>query len=695
MAGEANHDAGQHGNDADEWRVAVPDTDGATAGGEHENVKRRRCGLSFSWIAAARDRAAGFARMVWKIGADDPRKAVHGLKVALALTLCSVFYYVRPLYDFTGESAMWAVLTVVVVFEYTVGGCLYKGINRAMATFSGGALALGVQWVASKSSKELEPYILAASLFVFAGAATYSRFIPTMKARFDYGVTIFILTYTLVAVSGYRADEILSLAQNRLTTIAIGAVICFAVCALVVPVWAGQELHDQVARNMDKLAAAVEACVVDGYFSSSSSSSEEEEEEETHQAVMMGYYKAVLNAKASEDSLANLATWEPAHGNFGFRHPYKMYQKIGAAMRSCAYSVDALAACASAKKIQQAPPASVKNNLASSCAVLSRHCAVLLREASGSLASMTTRSARLALLVDDMNKAARDMREELMRLAVALEEEEEQSTAAAPQILEVLPLFTATSLLLEICARAEGVVAAVDALATTARFKKADDDHEMENTVDLEAGVAVPIAITTSLTEDATQETRAKAAAADQVKMTTGHVSDQAPRDQVGELINVLMRRRSSKKRARGEPKVCPQPPLLDDFTVHAPSPTSRSMELTTAHAHVVPSPKSWSMDLTAHPHDFKVHAPSPRHRNTAVVELAAGHPPVAPSPRNRSVDFVGHPPIAPSPRNRSVDVAGHGPVVVLASPRNRSMDFATHGPVLPSPRHRSILGVA
>jgi hypothetical protein len=46
---------------------------------------------------------------------------VHGLKVALALTLCSVFYYVHPLYDFTGGNAMWAVLTVVVVFEYSVG----------------------------------------------------------------------------------------------------------------------------------------------------------------------------------------------------------------------------------------------------------------------------------------------------------------------------------------------------------------------------------------------------------------------------------------------------------------------------------------------------------------------------------------------------------------------------------------------
>ena len=110
----------QMGAGAAEWSVNVPDA------GEHDNVKGggwRWWSWLFSWMAAPRDRVAGFGRMVWKIGADDPRRVVHGLKVALALTLCSVFYYVHPLYDFTGGNAMWAVLTVVVVFEYTVGMC--------------------------------------------------------------------------------------------------------------------------------------------------------------------------------------------------------------------------------------------------------------------------------------------------------------------------------------------------------------------------------------------------------------------------------------------------------------------------------------------------------------------------------------------------------------------------------------------
>ncbi|CAN6201499.1 unnamed protein product [Urochloa humidicola] len=695
MAGAeaAHHQQTADDGAAAEWRVAVP------APAEHDNAKgsgRRACcapALLTSWVAApvrrtagaaavawrwlvslaaaARDRAAGFGRMAWKIGADDPRKVAHGFKMALALTLCSVFYYVQPLYAFTGHNAMWAVLTVVVVFEYTVGGCLYKGLNRAMATLTGGALALGVQWVASRSGKEFEPFILSGSLFVFASAATYSRFMPTMKARFDYGVTIFILTYTLVAVGGYRVDEVAFMARHRVTTIAIGAAICFAVCALIFPVWAGQELHDQVARNMDKLAAAVEGCVEDFFFSEAGTVLSERS---------LGY-RAVLNAKASEDSLANLARWEPAHGAFRFRHPYPLYQKVGAAMRCCAYCVDALAAAAAAagSGAQAAPAAHAKKHLAGTCAALSRRCAAALREASGSVASMT-RSSRLALVVGDMNAAAEELRDELRCLAALLEDDDldvDSPDAAdlpepAPPLIEVLPLFTAASLLLEICARAEGVVGAVDNLATAARFKKAD--HGEENALGLDVEAAVPAA---TLTAETPQEAHAKVAADhEKADAAADQSSGETPRDQVSELIKALMRRRSTKRNwARGDTRVSPKPPL--DFVAHAPSPrSSRSMELT-GHASQV--------------------APSPRHHHLhRSVELVAGHPPVAPSPRNhhRSVDFASHGPVLPSPRNRSVDFASHGPV--LPSPRSRSVDF-NHGPVLPSPRHRttSILGMA
>ena len=54
-----------------------------------------------------------------------------------------------------------------------------------------------------------------------------------MKARFDYGVTIFILTYSLVAVSGYRVGELAALAQQRLSTIAIGIFMSLAVAVFI------------------------------------------------------------------------------------------------------------------------------------------------------------------------------------------------------------------------------------------------------------------------------------------------------------------------------------------------------------------------------------------------------------------------------------------------------------------------------
>ena len=62
-----------------------------------------------------------FANKSKKVGQDDPRRIIHSLKVGLALTLVSVFYYLRPLYDSFGVDATWAIITVVVVMEFTVG----------------------------------------------------------------------------------------------------------------------------------------------------------------------------------------------------------------------------------------------------------------------------------------------------------------------------------------------------------------------------------------------------------------------------------------------------------------------------------------------------------------------------------------------------------------------------------------------
>lgn len=96
-------------------------------------------------------------------------------------------------------------------------------------------------------------------IHVFAATtSTFIRFFPKIKARYDYGLLIFILTFALVSVSGYRDDEILELAHKRLSTILIGGSACVVLSILVCPVWAGADLHSLIALNIEKLGNFLE-----------------------------------------------------------------------------------------------------------------------------------------------------------------------------------------------------------------------------------------------------------------------------------------------------------------------------------------------------------------------------------------------------------------------------------------------------
>lgn len=97
-----------------------------------EQGNNEKIGLSekCSWFsrcfAKIKSTTIGFLEKIKKIAMDDPRRITHAIKVGLALTVVSTLYYVTPLFDGFGESSMWAVLTVVVVMEYTAGKCNYE-----------------------------------------------------------------------------------------------------------------------------------------------------------------------------------------------------------------------------------------------------------------------------------------------------------------------------------------------------------------------------------------------------------------------------------------------------------------------------------------------------------------------------------------------------------------------------------------
>lgn len=95
-------------------------------------------------------------------------------------------------------------------------------------------------------------------LHLSGGMATYSRMIPSFKKKHDYGAVIFILTFSLIAVSGIRDDQILKIACDRLSSICMGFAICIVTSLFIFPTWAGDELHNSLASKFDKLACSIE-----------------------------------------------------------------------------------------------------------------------------------------------------------------------------------------------------------------------------------------------------------------------------------------------------------------------------------------------------------------------------------------------------------------------------------------------------
>ncbi|KAH9302670.1 hypothetical protein KI387_014253 [Taxus chinensis] len=340
---------------------------------------------------------------VWKLGKEDPRRVIHSIKFGLAMAVVSLLYLMDPLFIGVGDNAIWAVLTVVVVLEFTAGATLSKGLNRALGTLVAGSLATFVSYLSEHAREPGEAIIIGFSVFILGAAASFTRFFPTIRRRYDYGVVIFLLTFNLITVSGYRVENIFRMAYERLSTIAIGCGVCLVISLFVYPIWAGEDLHNFTADKFEGLAQSLEGCIHE-YFDERTYEIDEDEIDTTSEDAIYEGYKSVLDSKATDESLATFAGWEPRHGQFRYRHPWKQYVKIGGSLRHLAYSIVALHGCLRSE-IQS--PRSVRSVLKKPCMKVSDEAAKLLRELSCSIKHM--RSCDSQTMMEDLLVALKDL----------------------------------------------------------------------------------------------------------------------------------------------------------------------------------------------------------------------------------------------------------------------------------------------